>query len=105
MAERNIASEVLRGLHEVREHRAGKRTLRNHPSRSETAARTHTKRDQANPQGPRRLKSSVCSYAPGASTYARGLGTGQVSSAGFGHGAHSHESQKYPDTFDRLVSL
>ena len=28
MAERNIAAEVLAGLHEVREHRAGKRTLR-----------------------------------------------------------------------------
>ena len=26
MAERNIAAEVLKGLHEVREHRAGKRT-------------------------------------------------------------------------------
>ena len=28
MTERNIAAEVLRGLQEVREHRAGKRTLR-----------------------------------------------------------------------------
>ncbi len=28
MAERDIAAEVLRGLHEVREHRAGRRTLR-----------------------------------------------------------------------------
>ena len=28
MAERNIAAEVLKGLHEVREHRAGRRTLR-----------------------------------------------------------------------------
>ena len=28
MAERNTAAEVLAGLHEVREHRAGKRTLR-----------------------------------------------------------------------------
>ena len=28
MAERNIAAEILAGLHEVREHRAGKRTLR-----------------------------------------------------------------------------
>ena len=28
MAERNIAAEVLAGLHEIREHRAGKRTLR-----------------------------------------------------------------------------
>ena len=28
MTERNIAAEVLAGLHEVQEHRAGKRTLR-----------------------------------------------------------------------------
>ena len=28
MTERDIAAEVLQGLHEVREHRTGKRTLR-----------------------------------------------------------------------------
>ena len=28
MGERDIATEVLDGLHEIREHRAGKRTLR-----------------------------------------------------------------------------
>ena len=28
MAERDVAAEVLRGLQEVREHRAGKRVLR-----------------------------------------------------------------------------
>ena len=31
MTERDIAAEVLRGLQEVREHRAGKRTLRETP--------------------------------------------------------------------------
>lgn len=28
MGERDITAEVLEGLHEIREHRAGKRTLR-----------------------------------------------------------------------------
>ena len=41
MTERNIAAEVLKGLREIREHRAGRRTLKTvrvHPITAEIAA-------------------------------------------------------------------
>ena len=50
MTERNIATEVLDGLHEVREHRAGKRTLKTVRVEPTAPPGAHTR---GHPQHPR----------------------------------------------------
>ena len=104
MAERNIASEVLRGLHEVQEHRAGKRTLR-------------TTRVEARPLPeltPSEIKQIRKDIDVSRAVFAHMLRVPVRTLEGWEQGKSRPPdsamalilmSQKYPDTFDRLVSL
>ena len=81
MAERDIAAEVLRGLHEVREHRAGRRTLRT--TRVEVRPLPGL-----TPEMIRKIREDLdvsravfAAYATRAGTHRRGLGARQIQPA------------------------
>ena len=52
MTERDVAAEVIKGLQEVREHRSGRRKLRETPVEGYTSVRTLPRDDRENPQEP-----------------------------------------------------
>ena len=104
MAERNIASEVLKGLHEAREHRAGKRTLR-------------TTRVEAKPLPgltPGMIRSIREDMDLSRAVFAHLLRVPVRTVEGWEQGRSNPPdtatalilmARKYPDTFDRLASL
>ena len=104
MTERNIANEVLDGLREIREHRAGKRTLR-------TVRVEPRPLPELTPDAIRRIREGLdVSRAVFAHMirvpvrtmegWEQGRTTPPASAA-----ALILMAQKYPDTFDRLASL
>ncbi len=104
MAERDIAVEVLKGLREVREHRAGKRTLR-------------TFRVEARPLPgltPEMIRSTREELAVSRAVFAHLLRVPVRTVEGWEQGrarppdtaaALILMARKYPDTFDRLAAL
>ena len=104
MTERNIAAEVLAGLHEVREHRAGKRTLR-------------TTQVEAKPLPgltPDMIKRIREELDVSRAVFAHRLRVPVRTVEGWEQGRSSPPdaaaalilmAQKYPDTFERLASL
>ena len=104
MAERDIAAEVLKGLHEVREHRAGRRTLR--------TTRVETKPLPAlTPDMIRNLREDL---DVSRAVFAHLLRVPVRTVEGWEQGRSSPPdaaaalilmARKYPDTFDRLASL
>ena len=104
MTERNIAAEVLDGLREIREHRAGKRTLK-------TVRVEPRPLPELTPEAIRgireRLDVSRAVFAhmiPRPRPHGRALGAGPVEPPESA-AALILMAQKYPDTFDRLASL
>ena len=104
MAERDIAAEVLKGLREVREHRAGKRTLR-------------TFRVEANPLPgltPEMIRSTREELEVSRAVFARLLRVPVRTVEGWEQGRSRPRhaaaalillARKYPDTLARLASL
>ena len=102
MADRDIASEVLKGLREIHEHRAGKVTLRT----TQVEARPLP---ELTPDAIRRIRASLdvsrsvfahmirIRFVP---DWERGKSKPPDSAA-----ALILMAEKYPDTFDRLASL
>lgn len=103
MADRNIAAEVLEGLREIREHRAGKRTLRTtrvpRPLPGLSPERIREIREELN------LSRAV---------FASMLRTPVRTLEGWEQGRSKPPpsatalilmARKYPDTFERLASL
>lgn len=103
MADRNIAAEVLEGLREIREHRAGKRTLRTtrvpRPLPGLSPERIRTIREELN-----------LSRAVFASMLRMPVRTLEGWEQGRSKPPPSATAlilmaRKYPDTFERLASL
>ena len=104
MAERDIVAEVLKGLREVREHRAGKRTLR-------------TLRVEANPLPgltPEMIRSTREELEVSRAVFARLLRVPVRTVEGWEQGRSRPRdaaaalillARKYPDTLARLASL
>ena len=104
MTERNIAAEVLDGLREVREHRAGKRTLKtvrveSRPLPKLTPEIIRSARDRL---GVSRAVFAHMIRVPirTVERWEQGRSTPPESAA-----ALILMAQRYPDTFDRLASL
>lgn len=104
MAERNIATEVLKGLHEAREHRAGRRTLRT--TRVEAKPLPGITADMI-----RRIREDL---DVSRAVFAHLLRVPVRTIEGWEQGRSSPPdaavalilmARKYPDTFDRLASL
>ena len=104
MAKRNIAAEVLKGLHEVREHRAGKRTLRT----------THMGAKPLPGLTPDMIRSIRQDLDVSRAVFAHLLRVPVRTVEGWEQGRSSPPdaatalilmARKYPDTFDRLASL
>ena len=104
MAERNVAKEVLTGLREVREHRAGTRTLR--------TTRVEAKLlPTLSPAAIRRIREDI---GVSRTVFAHLLRIPARTLEGWEQGratppdaaaALIRMAGKYPDTFDRLASL
>ena len=104
MTERNIAAEVLDGLREIREHRAGKRTLK--------SVRVKTRPlPKLTPEAIRGIRSHLdVSRAVFAHMIRVPVRTVERWEQGRSSPPESAAAlillaQKYPDTFDRLASL
>ncbi len=104
MAERNIAAEVLKGLHEVREHRAGKRTLRT----------TQVEAKRLPGLTPDMIRTIREEFDVSRAVFAHLLRVPVRTVEGWEQGRSSPPdtaaalilmARKYPDTFDRLASL
>ena len=104
MTERNIAAEVLDGLREIREHRAGKRTLR-------TVHIEPRPLPGLTPDAIRRIRESLDVSRP---VFAHMIRVPVRTVEGWEQGRSSPPdsatalilmAQKYPDTFERLASL
>ena len=104
MTERNISAEVLDGLREIREHRAGRRTLR-------------TTRVEPRPL-PELTPEAICGIRAGLdvsrAVFAHMIQVPVRTVEGWEQGRSSPPdsaaalilmAQKYPDTFERLASL
>ena len=104
MAERNIASEVLEGLREIREHRSGKRTLRT----TRVEARSLP---ELTPDAIRRIRANLdVSRAVFACMIRIPVRTVEGWEQGKSRPPDTAAAlilmaEKYPDTFDRLASL
>ena len=104
MTERNIAAEVLKGLREISEHRAGKRTLR-------TVHVEPRPLPELTPQTVRRIRESL---DVSRAVFAHMIRVPVRTLEGWEQGRSSPPdsatalilmAQKYPDTFERLASL
>lgn len=104
MTERNIATEVLDGLREIREHRAGKRTLR-------TVRVEPRPLPELTPDAIRRIREGL---DVSRAVFAHMIRVPVRTVEGWEQGRTAPSdsaaalilmAQKYPDTFDRLASL
>ena len=104
MTERDIASEVLDGLREIREHRAGKRTLR-------TVRVEARPLPELTPEAIRRIRESL---DVSRAVFAHMIRVPVRTVEGWEQGRSSPPdtaaalilmAEKYPDTFERLASL
>ena len=104
MTERNIVAEVLDGLREIREHRAGKRTLR-------TARVEPRPLPELTPETIRRIREGL---DVSRAVFAHMIRVSVRTVEGWEQGRSTPPdsaaalilmAQKYPDTFDRLASL
>ena len=104
MTKRNIAAEVLDGLHEIREHRKGKRTLR-------TVRVESRPLPKLTPIAIRRIRESL---DVSRAVFAHMIRVPVRTVEGWEQGRSSPPdsaaalilmAQKYPDTFERLASL
>ena len=104
MTERNIAAEVLDGLREIREYRAGKRTLR-------TIHIEPRPLPELTPDAIRRIRESL---DVSRAVFAHMIRVPVRTVEGWEQGRSSPPdsataliimAQKYPDTFERLASL
>ena len=104
MTERNIANEVLDGLREIREHRAGKRTLR-------TVRVEPRPLPELTPDAIRRIREGL---DVSRAVFAHMIRVPLRTMEGWEQGRTTPPdsaaalilmAQKYPDTFDRLASL
>ena len=104
MTERNIANEVLDGLREIREHRAGKRTLR-------TVRVEPRPLPEMTPDAIRRIREGL---DVSRAVFAHMIRVPVRTMEGWEQGRTTPPdsaaalilmAQKYPDTFDRLASL
>ena len=104
MTERNIAAEVLDGLREIREHRAGKRTLR-------TVRVEPRPLPELTPDAIRRIREGL---DVSRAVFAHMIRVPVRTMEGWEQGRTTPPdsaaalilmAQKYPDTFDRLASL
>ena len=104
MNERNIATEVLDGLREIRDYRAGKRTLR-------TIQLELRPLPDLTPDAIRRIRASL---DVSRAVFAHMIRVPVQTVEGWEQGRSSPSdsatalmlmAQKYPDTFDRLASL
>ena len=104
MTERNIANEVLDGLREIREHRAGKRTLR-------TVRVEPRPLPELTPDAIRRIREGL---DVSRAVFAHMIRVPVRTMEGWEQGRTTPPdsaaalilmAQKYPDTFDRLASL
>ena len=104
MTERDIASEVLDGLREIREHRAGKRTLR-------TVRVEARPLPQLTPEAIRRIRESL---DVSRAVFAHMIRVPVRTVEGWEQGRSRPPdtaaalilmAEKYPDTFERLASL
>ena len=104
MTERNIGAEVIDGLREIREYRAGKRTLR-------TVQVDPRPLPELTPDAIRRIRESL---DVSRAVFAHMIRVPVRTVEGWEQGRSSPPdaaaalilmAQKYPDTFDRLASL
>ena len=104
MTERDIANEVLDGLREIREHRAGKRTLR-------TVRVEPRPLPELTPDAIRRIREGL---DVSRAVFAHMIRVPLRTMEGWEQGRTTPPdaaaalilmAQKYPDTFDRLASL
>ena len=104
MSERNIAAEVLDGLREIREHRAGRRTLR-------TVRVEARPLPQLSPEAIRRIRESL---DVSRAVFAHMIRVPVRTVEGWEQGRSRPPdtaaalilmAEKYPDTFERLASL
>ena len=104
MTEHNIANEVLDGLREIREHRAGKRTLR-------TVRVEPRPLPELTPDAIRRIREGL---DVSRAVFAHMIRVPVRTMEGWEQGRTTPPdaaaalilmAQKYPDTFDRLASL
>ena len=104
MTERNIAAEVLKGLREIREYRAGKRTLK-------TVQVEPRPLPKLTPEAIRRIRESL---DVSRAVFAHMIRVPIRTMEGWEQGRSSPPdsaaalilmTQKYPDTFERLASL
>ncbi len=104
MTGRNIATEVLDGLREIREHRAGKRTLRTVHVESRPLP-------ELTPEAIRRIRESL---DVSRAVFAHMIRVPVRTVEGWEQGRSSPPdsaaalilmAQKYPDTFERLAAL
>ena len=104
MTERNIATEVLDGLREIRKHRAGKRTLK-------TVRVEHRPLPELTPEAIRRIRDGL---DVSRAVFAHMIRVPARTVEGWEQGKSSPPdsatalilmAQKYPDTYERLASL